>query len=408
MSVLILTVILAACLDYSVGITECLSLNNAYNERFELLYDWNYINFTWPNPKVYQKAISSGFYIPENNAIVGVKYYDDKLYLALPKSKPGTPVTLAWVEQTPVTLTVRNPLLNPFPSWQMNVASNCDGLQNVQSMEIDRKGIMWVLDGRRIDETNHKCPPKIVLLDIKSGGRVIQTYKLPNEICSHDSCFLNDIVLEEFEGGFAYITDTSDDPGLIVFSRQFNRAWKVRDPTMFAQAEAVNFSVHGFVHSHMTPIDGIALSPVACLDDPDRRVYYSALTGLNVYSISTKVLRNEQLSTSMSIHRYIRDEGPKPGPSDGLMMDSTGFLYFGLLTDSAVAKWNIKAPINTSQVVDQNSDTIVWPDSFGFDTFGTLYLVANNIDYFMQHNASRDNINFRLLKLYTGTCSYQF
>lgn len=77
-----------------------------------------------------------------------------------------------------------------------------------------------------------------------------------------------------------------------MFSRKQNRAWKVRHPTMHAQREATNFSVHGLVHTARTPIDGIAFSPQQCLDDPDRRVYYTALTGLNIYSISSKVSKN--------------------------------------------------------------------------------------------------------------------
>lgn len=121
-------------------IAECLTLNNAHNEHLERLYDWNYINFTWPSFSDYLEAMSTGRYIPENNAIVGVKYYNDRMYLALPIAKQGAPVTLAWVDQIPSTHTMMNPLLNPFPSWSMNVGKSCGTLQNVQSMEIDRKG----------------------------------------------------------------------------------------------------------------------------------------------------------------------------------------------------------------------------------------------------------------------------
>lgn len=411
----ILTVILITnCLvEYVFAITgECVSLkNNANNEKFDLVYDWNYINFTWPNAKAYEDAVSSKRYIPENNVIVGVKFYNEKFYLALPKAKPGAPVTLAWLNQYPDrNIHSSNPLLTPYPSWKMNTDSDCRSLQNVQSMEIDRKGIMWVLDGRRIDAHNqiNDCPPKILLLDLNSGGRIIKNYIVPNEVCKHDSGFLNDIVVDEFDGGYAYITDTSSDPGLIVYSRKLNRAWKVRDKTMFPQPEAANFMVHGHVHTDPTPIDGIAMDPPDSLDDPNRLVYYTALVGINIYAINSSVLRNENLATSSKISNYVIDVGRKSGPSDGLMMDSEGDLYFGILTQDSVVKFNTKESAGTVQVVDQNSNWIIWPDSFGFDPFGNLYLVANNIDYFLSHDISRNNINFRLLKLYTGTCSYLY
>lgn len=264
------------------------------------------------------------------------------------------------------------------------------------------------MDGRRTDPAPRKCPAKLVLLDLKADGRIVQSIELPDSVCHHETCFLNDIVLDDIEAGYAYMTDTSEeDPGIIVYSKQLNRVWKVRDQTMLAQSEALNFTVSGVTHTRRTPIDGIALSPMFQLDDPDRRVFYTALVGLNVYSISTRVLRNERIAIG-NVRKYIRDHGKKQGPSDGLMMDSNGVLYYGLLTQDAVARWNTNLPISTAEIVEKNSELLKWPDSFGFDTFGTLYMIANNIDYFMNRNLDINDLNFRLLRYYTGTCSYQF
>lgn len=42
----------------SYGITECLSLDNAVNEKFEILHQWRYLNYTWPgHGDAYMKAI---------------------------------------------------------------------------------------------------------------------------------------------------------------------------------------------------------------------------------------------------------------------------------------------------------------------------------------------------------------
>lgn len=96
-------------------------------------------------------------YKPGAAAPAGVKYHSDRLYLAIPRTSRHSPVTLAWVTQLPSELTETNPLLTPYPGWAMNQLAGtsseaeCRALQNVHSMEIDRKGIMWVLDGRRWD-----------------------------------------------------------------------------------------------------------------------------------------------------------------------------------------------------------------------------------------------------------------
>lgn len=268
---------------------------------------------------------------------------------------------------------------------------------------------MWVLDGRRIDPSTRKCPPKIILLDLKGEGRVVHSYNVPPHVCKPNSCFLNDLVLDEIGAGYAYITDTDEnDPGIIVYSKGQNRAWKVRDSSMFAQNEALNFTVSGVTHYRKTPVDGIALTPMYTLDDPDRRVFYTALAGLNVYSISTRALRTEKVAISRDVRKFIRNEGRKLGVSDGMMMDSNAVLYYGHLTDDSIVMWNTKKPIGTQRVIEKSSELLKWPDSFGFDTFGTLYLLSNNIDYFMNRAISPNDINFRILRYYTGTCSYQF
>ena len=75
-------------------------------------------------------------------------------------------------------------------------------LQYVQSMEIDPStGIMWVLDVGRQNIfdlfPDNTCPPKLVLIDIKSG-RIIKQHTFADTIANHTSSFLNDIVRLSF------------------------------------------------------------------------------------------------------------------------------------------------------------------------------------------------------------------
>lgn len=253
------------------------------------------------------------------------------------------------------------------------------------------------------------CPPKIVLLDLNRGGAVVGMHVLPSKVCSRTHCFLNDIVVDELDGGWAYMTDTDEkDPGLVIYSRQRGRSWKIRHETFKAEEAALNFLARGVRHNRPTPVDGIAMAPAVNLDDAHRYVYYTALTGLTMFGIDSAVLRNEQLATSKDVSKHIIKIGPKLGPSDGMVVDSVGRLYYGLLVEDAVATWDINKPINTSKIIDVNHKLIAWPDSFGFDTFGTLYLLATEMGRFLQGKTIPDEINFRLLRLYTATCSYQF
>ena len=42
-------------------------------QGLEVLYEWIYLDYTWPSPEVRQEATDSGTYIVENNALAGVK-----------------------------------------------------------------------------------------------------------------------------------------------------------------------------------------------------------------------------------------------------------------------------------------------------------------------------------------------
>lgn len=95
---------------------------------------------------------------------------------------------------------VENPLLIPFPNWDLNDDSRgCSNLQSVQNMEIDSRNVMWVIDGVRINNIT-RCSSKLILLDLNNAGSHILTYIFPENIASRNGGFLNDIVVDETNG----------------------------------------------------------------------------------------------------------------------------------------------------------------------------------------------------------------
>lgn len=378
-------------------------------EKFHIEFEWSYINFTWPSVMEYHQAVTNFKYIPENNVITGIKLYNNKMYMALPRLRSGTPTTLAYVHTNYDQK--YNALLRPYPSWTMNSLNNCAALQSVQSIEIDKYGIMWVLDGVRFNGIT-RCPPKIMLLDLNDNGKILQTHIFPNEVSLHNGGFLKYLVLDESDGGFAYITDNSmQDPGIVVYSRHFNRSWKIRDATMFAELDAAEFSVDDIENDDLMPVNGIALAPMPKIRDQERMVYYCALNGFNLYGIASDILKNEKLCKSGIWRKDIKMMGRKQSQSDGLTMDNKGNLYFGMLSNYGVGKWNIRKPFSTARKLDSNKDFLVWPDSFTFDLNGNLYVLANGMNKYLLPSYKlklTTEIKFRILKLKTGTKSYLY
>lgn len=362
------------------------------NSKFEPAFSWNYINFSWPSVQ----TMTEFGYIPGEDVIAGIKIYKNVIFLALPRIKQSSRVTLASI---PIDANKENPLLSPYPNWEMNSRSTCDAIQNVLSMEIDKDGIMWVLDARRVDN-NTDCPPKIILLDLNQEGKTVDSFQVPDDLCPHrGGCFLNDIVVD---GDHAYISDTtSSDPGILVYNRKSKTAWKARDKSMFGDPDSVNFTAQGVQNQHLSHVNGIAL----CCGEQERTFFFMPQTSLHIFSISNSILKNRSIATASNLHNFITDKGMKQGQSGGMMCDTDDNIYYGILPLNAVGKWNVKTPLETAEIVEQNDEFIKWPDSFSIYN-NYLYLITNSISKFSKNDIDLNEINFRIIMLKTNSKSY--
>ncbi|NP_001154990.1 yellow-x1c precursor [Nasonia vitripennis] len=362
-------------------------------------YEWKYLNFTWPSAEDHDRAINDGSYIPENNPIAGIKVWKDRLYLTIPRWKHGVPATLLVTSLNPVNGDV-SPNVEPFPNWQMQRIGDCSAFQFVQSMEIDPKGRMWVIDTGRVatlaDKPENNCPARLVVLDLENNAEVLLDYVFPEEVTRRDTVYLNDIVLEHEDGGWAFITDTDDEyPGIVVFSLKDRKSWKVSHETM--KATAVKFTVKhdGTKVTQPLNVDGIAISPASA--EKRRILYYSPLSSLEIFAVPTSVLKRQP----SRIDKNVRLLGRKPSQTDGMMVSADGRLYFGLLADNTVSSWDSRRPpfwINQKRVFEEDT-TLQWPDTFAIDEQGTLWCVSNRLQTFLADSVDTSEVNYRVLKL---------
>ncbi|XP_071448863.1 protein yellow-like [Hetaerina americana] len=392
----------------------------------EELYGWKVLDYAWPSEESRDGAIARGDYIPKNNIIVGIKAWKERLFISVPRWHPGVPSTLNWV---PYNFSEgfggspRSTPLNPFPSWEMQEAGNCSAIQFVQSMEIDPLGRMWVLDvGRRkifTDTPDNRCPPKLVLLDLKQDNRVLHTFVFPDDVASHTHSFLNDLVVDVSGGGdgsdwYAYISDARGPPdsggGIVVYHLGTDRAWRVYDKASMnvetgAGSEAV---VGGKMTKLRANVDGIGLAPLAEGAD---QVFYAPLGSFNLYSLPTSLLRNPPADPS-EVTRAVVNLGRRTSQGDGMALDSTGAMYFGLLGQDGIGRWPGEARIkqgNPSEAEALALDPIrlQWVDSFGFDNINKYLLtLSNRIQILLEHNA--DEVNFRLFRIKINAKSYMY
>ncbi|KFB47337.1 hypothetical protein ZHAS_00015415 [Anopheles sinensis] len=339
--------------------------------QFRVVYEWNVLDFAFANEAERAHALYNGRYIPKNVLISDCKPYANRLYLTIPRMLPGVPATLGYIVR-PENNGRTDPEIVPFPSWEMNERGNCSALQFVQGVAVDKHGIMWVVDSGRTETLTRGndhvvCPPKILLLDLKRNGAVVLRYQFPESVVPAGNNYLNKVVVDDAFGGFAYITDNSGaDPGIVVFSRRLLKSWKVRENnSMRAARNAVRFAINGTELNYSIHIDSIALGPYynpnidadranGVLSDTllnsqnyERNVYYSPLSSYHVYSLPASLLRDPEFNaraTPQQILEAVVDYGQKVSQTDGMFMDNQGVLYYGLLGEYAIAKWDTYKP----------------------------------------------------------------
>ncbi|XP_045771530.1 protein yellow-like [Maniola jurtina] len=386
-------------------------------EQFRVIYEWRTIDFEWESPGDRESYLNTSRYIPQNVLISGINFYKDNIFLTLPRMLNGVPATLAYIPAFQNDTT--SPKLKPFPSWKDNTVGDCYALQFVQNIEIDRNGIMWILDNGRVGtltpNPDDKCPPSIVLIDLKTGENKLERYPLPADVANPSTTYLNDLVVDNRDGDYAYITDNSAvDPGIIVFRLSDKKSWKLRDTkSMSSVPEAAIFRINGTTVNLPVNIDGIALGPQFLAEDEtvDRKVYYCPLSSFHLYAINASVLRNESLALKGegAIRPYVVDVGMKPSQTDGMKMDSTGALFFGLIGNSTIAEWNTTVDFRTGQrTIARDPNYIQWVDRFTFDDRGNLYVIVNRLYNFVKNQVSVEEVNYRILRSQTGLKSYVF
>lgn len=404
---------------FVVIVCSAVTVQSRKRDQFRVVYEWNTFDFKWPNGTSREDAITAGNYIKENVIISGVKPWGDRLYLTLPRMKAGVPATLVWIPADPAP-NATSPELEPFPSWEANTIGDCKSFQSVQSIEIDTNGTMWIIDNGRtstinpINSTAQTCPPTLTLIDLNNTKNSIVRYTFPESVASNKS-YLNDLVIDDTDAGYAYITDNSgSDPGIIVFNRKDSRSWKIREGnSMRASQNAKTFTLNGTTMGLYINVDGIAMGPRYQRPEGlvDRNVYFCPLASYKLYSMAASFMRNESMATlaPMLVSRYILDLGAKPSQTDGMIMDEEGFLFYGLLGNYSIAQWDSKKSFEAYQhIIAKDPNFIQWADRFAFDLEGNLFVVVNRLLNFVAGKVNSSEVNYRILKSHVGTRSYLY
>jgi sugar lactone lactonase YvrE len=295
---------------------------------------------------------------------------DGRRFVNFPRWTDDAPVSVAEVQA--------NGSLRPYPDAKWNSWRNAranelpvgDHFVCVQSIVPDGHGNLWVVDaGAPGNEKILPGAPKLVKIDLKTN-RVTKVIAIPEDVALQGT-YLNDIRFSP-DGRTGYITDSGTRGAIIVVDLESGKGLRALDGHPSTQVDkTVTVTIEGKPlkrpdgRQPSFSSDGIAIS------NDGATLYYQALTGKTLYSISTAKLRPgvSEADRSAAVKTVARTH-----VADGLWMSRAGVLYLTSPTDFSIKRLNGQTvePV----VADRR---LRWPDTFAEGPDGQIYVTASHI-----------------------------
>jgi len=298
-----------------------------------------------------------------------------------------------------------------------------DRIMTCLAMRVDRQDRLWLLD-----HASHgmKGSPSLYAFDLKRGDALVHEYAFPASVAGFGS-MLNDFQVDP-SGLFIYIADTSivsSTPALIVYSvrEQYGYRMLSSHASMFGQSTFLDVSGTLLKYGPMgltINVDSIAL------DRTGSKLYYGALTGDKLYSISTSHLlhylraanesHTDQLILDEILPGHVNEVLATKPVTDGIATDSAGNIWLTVLEHSAIAvavPVKVAAPTHADGAifatqqerfrvvkVVQNKALLRWPDGFSFGPDG-LYITNSALHVKLSGGKYENFAPFHILRLPT-------
>lgn len=252
---------------------------------FDVMFQWNIMEFAYPSQQQRAIAISSGQFIPENVAPLGIAVSEDRVFVTTPRWNLGIPASLSSIQLPAYT---QSPALEPYPSWAAHTSTtnpDCSRLLSVYRMAIDECGRLFVIDSGIINAlTNLQqlCPPKIVAFDLATDKQVL-SYQFPADQVLQGSLHTNivvDVRNGECNRAFVYVMDVWRN-GIVVFDMEQSTSWRTTNHFYNPNPFDSDYNYQGINFQWTDGVFGSALSP---LNKPtgDRVLFYHPMSSRNV------------------------------------------------------------------------------------------------------------------------------
>jgi len=281
---------------------------------------------------------------------------------------------------------VKHGKVTPYPDAAMNkldTSDQTDHLISVQSVVVDPKNRLWILDTGSINMgPNKPGGPKLLCVDLDQN-KIVKRIDFKSDV-AYKTTYLNDVRFDLNRGkeGMAFITDSSDSGpnGIIVVDLASGESWRKlndhastkADPNCVrnVEGERLMARVPGKPEAFMKiGSDGIAI------DAKKGVLYYCPLASRRISNVSLDALADPKMPDDQ-VAQTVKELPQRDFASDGLICDRNGTLFLTDYEHNAIRRLTNDGKY---EVVAQDP-AMIWPDSMSIGDDGYLYFTANQLN----------------------------
>ncbi|XP_050520350.1 major royal jelly protein 1-like [Daktulosphaira vitifoliae] len=349
-------------------VIACLLCLNGCLSELRMVYHWDKIKLSTNG----RELTNLEPYIPENNIVHRLRIWNNTLYFAVPRFRPGVPATLCQSSKVDV--------VEPYPSLGFQTVGNCFGLQNIKDIEVDHLGQLWALDVGKVNDmyqANYTCDPKLVVIDLRSN-KIVRSAILPKSMFTIQSV-LSGLTID-LKTMMAIITDLGPDPGFIAYNFQTGIYQKFSCQILYGKK--------GYDEAQMV---------VSAIDS---LLYFTTVQLDKLYTIPMSVF---DASLLIDVSHHVNNQGFKPDKSTAMTFDTAGNLFLAM--PKKIIVWNtLRHNFEVTELYTQDI-RLEWITSLAFDTHGFIWITTSAFRSFLDGSEPRKP-NMKIYKRYCGTTAF--
>lgn len=371
-------------------------------DNLKVAFQWKQVDFEFPSEDARNASIEKGEFVQQNNLPLGLEVHGDRLFITVPRWKSGVAASLTYIK---LSDSMDSPKLRPYPNWEAHKLPETPGSDPPEivspfRVRADQCGRLWVLDTGVADllgDTQVYSPASLLVYDLHNDA-LLRRYQIPKEQVKEDSFLANIAVEDEIcDDAYAYLGDLGK-AGLIVYSWKKGSSWRVSHNFFNMDPLAGDFNISGINFQWQDALFGLALSGAG--RDGFSTLYFHPMTSTHEFSVSTKYLREDSLSSSYHNYKVLGSRGPNAQSSVSFLDKNTGVLFYALPNLNAIACWRTTTPAYTMQSqgrVFMSNLSMVFPNDIKVDAKGSLWVLSDRLPTFMYSRLDENDINFRIL-----------